>query len=698
MPIFKCPIDECTYQTEDIDAGVAVAMLTIHNNVHVASNPTQGISTDDTNQRDPKIERPKISAGSDEETWNTFLTRWKMFKRNRKVTGTASVEQLFYCCEEDLGDSILRGHPNAVTGTEADLMKLIKKMAVIPVAISVRRAELLAVNQDHGESARSFYAKVKGKASTCAYAIKCTDPDCAQLIDFTDVIVKDVVISGLVDDEVKKEVLGWSDLDKKSLEETVAFVEAKEMARDALNRGTAAIQSNYKKAGSGKSPKVNCKLCKAEIDKFVWCKRQNKNVECSLCLPCWKKKNPKKPKNPKPEPTADADETSALIVGEVAAVTDTQDESSAIMSQKRGDEIVLDHHIFSTKEGWKKSESMPHPTLKLVLTADESNYNQIGVSCPKVPPTLVNVVTDTGAQSALWSLQSFYKCGFKDTDLLPVKRTMRAANMEEIEIAGAIFVRLHGKDACGKKHTAHVMVYVSPSTEKFYLSREALIQLGVIPKDFPKVGAALESSAIEAQTAECGCPERSLPPGRPAKLPFPACPENAEKMKKWLGDRYASSTWNKCTHQVLKGVTGPPLKLHVDPDAKPKAVHVPSAIPLNFEKEVQEQLLEDVRLGVLQQVPHGVPTPWTHRMVIARKANGKPRRVVDMSPINKVCLRETHHVKPPFHQAKSIPSHSWKTVTDAWNGYHSVPLAEEDRHYTTFITPFGRFWYRMAPQ
>ena len=104
---------------------------------------------------------------------------------------------------------------------------------------------------------------------------------------------------------------------------------------------------------------------------------------------------------------------------------------------------------------------------------------------------------------------------------------MRAANMEEIDIAGAIFVRLHGKDACGTKHTAHVMVYVSPSTEKFYLSREALIQLGVIPKDFPKVGAALESSAIEAQTAECGCPKRSLPPGRPAKLPFPVCPENA---------------------------------------------------------------------------------------------------------------------------------------------------------------------------
>ncbi|CAC5367817.1 unnamed protein product [Mytilus coruscus] len=39
-----------------------------------------------------------------------------------------------------------------------------------------------------------------------------------------------------------------------------------------------------------------------------------------------------------------------------------------------------------------------------------------------------------------------------------------------------------------------------------------------------------------------------------------------------------------------------------------------------------------------------------------------------------------------------------KTVTDAWNGYHSVPIREEDRHFTTFITPWGRFRYKVAPQ
>ena len=131
------------------------------------------------------------------------------------------------------------------------MLSKIKLMAVIPVAICVRRAELLSTKQDHGESARSFYAKVKGKAATCSYSVVCSSGACAQINDFTDVMVKDVVISGLVDEDIKKEVLGWSDLDDKTLEETITFIEAKEMARDALSKGPiAAGLSTYKKIKS----------------------------------------------------------------------------------------------------------------------------------------------------------------------------------------------------------------------------------------------------------------------------------------------------------------------------------------------------------------------------------------------------------------------------------------------------------------
>ena len=114
--------------------------------------------------------------------------------------------------------------------------------------------------------------------------------------------------------------------------------------------------------------------------------------------------------------------------------------------------------------------------------------------------------------------------------------------------------------------------------------------------------------------------------------------------------------------------------------------------------QVYEDLMNDVALGVIERVPEGEPATWCHRMVITRKRTGKPRRVVDLSRLNKYCKRDLHVTESPFHAARRIPAGTWKTVIDAWNGYHSVALRESDRHLTTFITPFGLFRYRRAVQ
>ena len=56
------------------------------------------------------------------------------------------------------------------------------------------------------------------------------------------------------------------------------------------------------------------------------------------------------------------------------------------------------------------------------------------------------------------------------------------------------------------------------------------------------------------------------------------------------------------------------------------------------------------------------------------------------------------NVVMPFHQARSIPHGTKKTIFDALNGYHSVPLHVDDRHLTTFITPWGHYCHCTAPQ
>ena len=95
-------------------------------------------------------------------------------------------------------------------------------------------------------------------------------------------------------------------------------------------------------------------------------------------------------------------------------------------------------------------------------------------------------------------------------------------------------------------------------------------------------------------------------------------------------------------------MTGPYIRLHVDPEAKPVAVTKPASVPLHWQKEVKRQLDEDEALGIIEKVPYGVVTPWLHRMVLVEKPSGGLRRTVDLTSLNKHCARETHHVRPPF--------------------------------------------------
>ena len=106
----------------------------------------------------------------------------------------------------------------------------------------------------------------------------------------------------------------------------------------------------------------------------------------------------------------------------------------------------------------------------------------------------------------------------------------------------------------------------------------------------------------------------------------------------------------------------------------------------------------DVAMGVLEGPLVDDPAVWCAPMHIAAKKNGSPRRTVDFQGLNRACQRQTHAVKAPFHQCSAVPQGVWKTTLDAWNGYHSVRLAEEDRPMTTFLTPWGRYRYRNLPQ
>ena len=77
-----------------------------------------------------------------------------------------------------------------------------------------------------------------------------------------------------------------------------------------------------------------------------------------------------------------------------------------------------------------------------IISTDKKAYIQINIKCPRQNYCKINVVTDTGVQSCLWDLDNYIKYCFKKSKFLPVKRKIVAANREQIEITGAIFMEL----------------------------------------------------------------------------------------------------------------------------------------------------------------------------------------------------------------------------------------------------------------
>ena len=165
----QCPFPDCTYETGSTDVGLSTAQLNIHALTHA-----QARSTVDVRQKPPKIDRPTIDRGMSEEDWNLFVKKWSLFKNGTNIPAGQVTTQLWQCCERQLEADLFQEENDITIISEESLLKSIKRLAVIKVAASGRRAKLLSLKQDHGQAVRSFAAQVKGKAQTCAFSKICT--------------------------------------------------------------------------------------------------------------------------------------------------------------------------------------------------------------------------------------------------------------------------------------------------------------------------------------------------------------------------------------------------------------------------------------------------------------------------------------------------------------------------------------------
>ena len=756
MVVVTCSVPDCEFQTDDVSEQLAIALLTNHGLAHQTPSPAPATNPAPV-PLGPKLERPKVDVGITDEQWNIFLRRWEVFRTGSGIDDESAPSQLFQCAGADLGDSLLKTNPNIVTKTLTQILTTMRSLAVIPVATGVLRTELIQLRQERDEPIRAFAAKVRGKAETCVFTASC---ECGKDVDYTDHAIRDVILNGIADVDIRREVLGTAEILKKPVNDVIALVENKEMARSASSSSNLSAMSSFQQqqrtvtdnqnttpSQSAKTTQAPCPHCKTLFNIFSVGTRGWNTKPHTMCISCYRtRRRRKRQQRPELEHKSTVNVVDENPISQIAIISSSEAHPSRNHQRQRQRRrrkrpsmthtavnhpkpATLEHHIF-TKGEWRRARLRAHPRIDISISLANPHKNFKGGR--KHTPnahTDVSAIVDTGAQSDLWSLQRFLDSGFSQDDLQPVTLSLSAANRSPISVEGAFFGRITTKPPSGKAISCNFMIYVSSSVQDMYLSYETLLHLDVLSPNFPLPSDSTDPTnnhtssperAVTQQdlpsiddirslndgcnappapdTTTCACPIRVAPPPRPSTLPFPCTPENNERMKKWLLLRYASSTFNTCPHRALPCMEGPPIEIHVDPNATPKACHTPANVPLHWQQQVYEDLIRDEALGVIERVPYGAPVTWCHRMVVTRKHDGSPRRTVDLSPLNKYCQRETFAMESPFHLARRVPKGTWKTVTDAWNGYHSVPLRESDRNLATFITPFGRWRYTRAPQ
>ena len=162
-------------------------------------------------------------------------------------------------------------------------------------------------------------------------------------------------------------------------------------------------------------------------------------------------------------------------------------------SRWNGKSISLPHQVF-TKGQWRRAPFGKHPRVHLDITINRHDYKDFGVKCPKFKSSSSSAITDSGAQLNLWSLTECISSGFCMEDLIPVSMGLEAANKSPISIEGALFLRLSGTSPSGEVITCAALVYISREAQGFYLSMESMMDLGIITRDFPCIGAALSAT------------------------------------------------------------------------------------------------------------------------------------------------------------------------------------------------------------
>ena len=147
---------------------------------------------------------------------------------------------------------------------------------------------------------------------------------------------------------------------------------------------------------------------------------------------------------------------------------------------------------------------------------------------------------------------------------------------------------------------------------------------------------------------------------------------------------------------IEKPINGPPVRIELKEVHEPYSIKTARRIPIPLYKKVEEELKQMEKQQIIEKIDE--PTDWCAPIVPVLKPNGKVRITTDFKKLNSAVKRERYMLPCVEEVLQRMRGSKVFSKLDARSGYFQIPLDSESAKLTTFMTPFGRFFYKRLPQ
>ena len=244
-PGMPCSFPECEFVTPPSVPSYELVIKTLELHINAAHGSRSNPGTNPMQSKVEKPKRPTVSANMSESDWVFFEHKWKRYQRQSGISGQQLIDELWACLDQDLERLAFQdgmSHTN-----HDDLLAAVKALAVTTVHPALHVVSLHETKQLSGETIKAFCARVRGIAQNCKLEKECSKSNCSEKVSFTEETCFHVVLTGLIDEDIREKVLTQAMVGTvKDLPTLIEYVVAEESAKHkSPPRNLAAIQNKH---------------------------------------------------------------------------------------------------------------------------------------------------------------------------------------------------------------------------------------------------------------------------------------------------------------------------------------------------------------------------------------------------------------------------------------------------------------------